>query len=76
VSWWAWLNLAAGIAWAIWWLRGANQGFCLHDFFPGRNVYLRGALTCSKCGRVQYPENMKLRKLYRALGRIHKESDK
>jgi len=76
VSWWVWANLVAFVAGLLWRLRGLNQGFCLRDFFPGRNVYLRGTLTCSKCGRVQYPENMKLRKLYCALGRIHKESGK
>ena len=76
MSWWAWLNLAAGVSWAVWQLRRANNGGCLHDFYPTQNVYLRGALTCSKCGCVQYPEQVKLRKLYRAIGRIHKEPQK
>jgi hypothetical protein len=75
MSWWAWINIVAAVAGFLYWLRGANQGFCLHRWEAGRNRFLTGALTCSKCGRVQYPENMKLRKLYRAIGRIHKESD-
>lgn len=75
MSWWAWSNIVAAVAGFLYWLRGANQGFCLHRWEAGRNRFLTGALTCSKCGRVTYPERMKLRKLYRAIGRIHKGSD-
>jgi len=75
MSWFVWLNIVLTVAGVLYWLRGLNQGFCFHDLFPGRCRYLRGALTCRKCERVLYPERMKLYNLYRALGRIHPESE-
>lgn len=73
MSWFGLLNLLLTGVGVLYWFRGLNQGFCLHDYYTGRQKYLTGALTCSRCGRIQYPEKMKLLKLYRALGRVHTE---
>lgn len=73
-SWWVWANIVAAVAWIVYWFRGANQGFCLHRWEAGRNRFLIGALTCSKCERVVYPERMRFRQLYRLLGRLPKEN--
>ena len=74
MSWWVWINIVAAVAGFLYWLRGANQGFCLHRWRAGRNRFLTGALTCSKCGRIMYPERMRFLRLYRALGRIEMEN--
>lgn len=75
MSWWTWINIVAAVAGLIYWLRGANVGLCFHDLYPTPSHKYTGGLRCRKCGRPLYPERLKTRKLYRALGRIHKETE-